>query len=716
MHRNREMQEHDDLLVFGYACRLYNPTETTGDIGERHLISWNDDDTLKIDRYDCRLYLHSLSEFDKHVPLKNDTDDCSAEALEEEMCDEERYRDLYDDMRRVEEEEATKRGKRAEIGFSYDTPSAPPQAAPKEEESSSSEEEIEEAYEVPEGVKLPVGLEMPKTKKQSAIINKTAGFVVAQGPQMEIVIKAKQRKNLDQFAFLEFDNVLNPYYKYICKLIREKKYTPVPHQPKTRPKLKKILRMEAEKRRAEANGTTKPSGALAAIAEAHGSDSESGSDDENYLHPSLLGGSRSDSKEPSPAVGPLPRPEPKESPEPDLEAILKRDYTLKETHHIYSSLFKNLSSLLPNYGQKPAVEAETPKEEEPEKVETEPEEAEPPRETDPAKIADYNRWHLEFYKQVSPYEPNAPYVCMPPPPNLTSALNVAARYVALHGAPAERRLIDHNRGNVEFLHSHSRYYTFYQSRVRYYRWTLDQAYAAAASMGQVHAYLAEPYAYAEAYMASGAARPRPETPTAMYRRSPTMSPKPTVVVTNTDIPDPPRPPSNLIPVEITATTAEPSTSAAVCANFDDKEEAITSELQQERKERARLFMEKILNEKLAAKKRQQEAERDEKHRQEAEKEAQESISEYPVKQELSPPVSKDKPEENDLTHSSEVEHRDRDRRKDDKKKSGKDRKKDKKHRRHGSRYSGSSDDDHYERKRRRHRSCYLQLEQGEIPL
>jgi hypothetical protein len=45
-------------------------------------------------RYDSRLYLTSLDEFDNPIRSKSNPDETEQEQLEEELCDEERYREL----------------------------------------------------------------------------------------------------------------------------------------------------------------------------------------------------------------------------------------------------------------------------------------------------------------------------------------------------------------------------------------------------------------------------------------------------------------------------------------------------------------------------------------------------------------------------------------------------------------------------------------------
>ena len=73
----------------------------------------------------------------------------------------------------------------------------------------------------------------PKTQKQNAIIEKTASFVAKQGNQMEIVIKTKQKDN-QQFDFLNYENILNRYYRHMIKMIKNGRYTPKPQAPKPR--------------------------------------------------------------------------------------------------------------------------------------------------------------------------------------------------------------------------------------------------------------------------------------------------------------------------------------------------------------------------------------------------------------------------------------------------------------------------------------------------
>lgn len=55
--------------------------------------------------------------------------------------------------------------------------------------------------------------------KLHAVIEKTAKFIATQGPQMEILIKAKQSNN-QQFEFLNMDNRLNRYYKHLLNALK----------------------------------------------------------------------------------------------------------------------------------------------------------------------------------------------------------------------------------------------------------------------------------------------------------------------------------------------------------------------------------------------------------------------------------------------------------------------------------------------------------------
>ena len=62
------------------------------------------------------------------------------------------------------------------------------------------------------------------------IIEKTAKFVSMQGAQMEIRIKMKQHDN-PLFAFLDFHDEVNPFYKHVVTMIKAGKYKPKLEEP-----------------------------------------------------------------------------------------------------------------------------------------------------------------------------------------------------------------------------------------------------------------------------------------------------------------------------------------------------------------------------------------------------------------------------------------------------------------------------------------------------
>ncbi|VDM59276.1 unnamed protein product [Angiostrongylus costaricensis] len=381
--------QDEDLLVFGYASRIYSPDDRSDFIAEeQHLIVSPNDTSLRIDR--CVL--------------------CS------------------------EDDEET-RPKKAEIGFDYKNNNSKTNGGTADLESDGSDSEAE-AFEPPPGIKLPLGLAVPDNQKQNHIIERTALFVVTKGPQMEIVIKAKQRNNTEQgmlfwhfqkymlqFGFLEFDNVLHPYYKYLSKLIREKKYTPdLSKGAKRAPQ-----REQTEDSTTGAGSSAKESksNALMALANERGSDSDSDSDCE--LHPSLLSGLQKRGRSPDVmdsaenAAGPRRRPA---SPSPPPVTAHRHDYDMNKSNDIYASLFKSLSQV--------SVEREEAEKRQKEKLEIQKHimaSAPPPPDEE------YRAWWLSFYGSPCPY--SSPQPMVPPPPDLQPVISSYAEFVARHGVEAE---------------------------------------------------------------------------------------------------------------------------------------------------------------------------------------------------------------------------------------------------------------------------------------
>nr|CAB3266014.1 splicing factor, suppressor of white-apricot homolog [Phallusia mammillata] len=260
---SRQPPNDDEMLVFGYASKLYPPDSNSAVISKnKHLILWNGDEEvdIKIDRYDCRASLYDLSEFDGDSWNKTYQQSEEETRLEEKL-DEERYRALkINEMEEnVRQEEEMKRlhasissNPYQQVGFKYGDeydPSVPTTDTTDVEESVTDDK----PFIAPTSLAVPTEMEIPPTEKMNAIIEKTATFVSKQGTQMEIVLKAKQSNN-SQFQFLQFGHYLNPYYKHMVKRIRDGKYCP-----------------GAKDNEQDSN-----------------EDSDSSSDGEGYLHPSLF--------------------------------------------------------------------------------------------------------------------------------------------------------------------------------------------------------------------------------------------------------------------------------------------------------------------------------------------------------------------------------------------------------------------------------------------
>ncbi|XP_052902387.1 protein suppressor of white apricot isoform X2 [Anopheles moucheti] len=220
----------EDLLVFGYSCKIFRNDERARFIDQgRHLIPWMGDNQLKIDRYDARGALHDLAPYEPppggyHDRLEGLT---AAEQKAEQLCEEERYFSLYSNE--VEEEMYQEVRKREtllgnQVPFNYDAP-LPQEGAPVAtvEERTSADEQDDDPYKVPKGFDILPDIPLPETMKEHAIIEKTAKFIASQDAQMEILLKTKQANN-PLFNFLIQTDRLFRYYRHVLLAFRTNQY------------------------------------------------------------------------------------------------------------------------------------------------------------------------------------------------------------------------------------------------------------------------------------------------------------------------------------------------------------------------------------------------------------------------------------------------------------------------------------------------------------
>ncbi|KYN38034.1 Protein suppressor of white apricot [Trachymyrmex septentrionalis] len=304
-------EEPQELLVFGYSCKLFRDDDKAKMIDQgKHLIPWMGDNTLRIDRCSlgCEknaqcgsaiyalctgavvrrdaygwppvqqqdvLYVYrydgrgALADLRIHEPPPGGFDQrtilTEEELKVEQLCDEERYRSIYnnDAEESMYHEEEIKRLHQAldsessynQVGYNYNEDENGHKASGEDSQSSKQSEgsqEEDQAFVPPPELEIPEGMILPETQKLNAIIMKTALFISQHGSQLEILIKTKQANN-PQFAFLSIDEPLHQYYKYVLDAIKSGKYNP---------------EKQPEKEESEP-------------------EEESDQDDESYLHPSL---------------------------------------------------------------------------------------------------------------------------------------------------------------------------------------------------------------------------------------------------------------------------------------------------------------------------------------------------------------------------------------------------------------------------------------------
>ncbi|VDP32223.1 unnamed protein product [Soboliphyme baturini] len=231
---------------------------------------------------------------------------------------------------------------------------------------------------------------------------------------MEIIINAKQKGN-KQFRFLDWDHPYHRYYKYVLRMIKDKKYTPK-------------------------------------LDQAADDDSISSSDEDDdgtYLHPSLLAGGSINIPNGVSSPGTVMHDSHSTPNFTISEPPTRPSYKLGQENDMYSQLYNRLTAVFPTLAKQDSAprdgtstgangEAMTPQNEEA---------------AGSADSAD---------KLVA--------AIIPPPPDVQPIVDRLAEYVARNGVEFENIVRLQQDPRFVFIEPDNPYYGYYQAKVRWYQY------------------------------------------------------------------------------------------------------------------------------------------------------------------------------------------------------------------------------------------------------
>ncbi|KAI9013110.1 alternative splicing regulator-domain-containing protein [Gaertneriomyces semiglobifer] len=203
----------DDLLVFGYSCKLFRDDEIAAEVEQGHFLQpWRESpEAVYMDRYDVRNLLDMLPEDPQPGQAHLDPD--------ESAYDVERYADLdseEEELYSMSEDEResylTEKRKRRKleadgrpIGIPYDYGTH----ANEPTESCNTREDFQMEH-IP-----PPEIAAPQTKVLYDRIVRTATFLTTStNPQTRLLLNTKQADN-PEFGFLKSDHPLHPYFEFV---------------------------------------------------------------------------------------------------------------------------------------------------------------------------------------------------------------------------------------------------------------------------------------------------------------------------------------------------------------------------------------------------------------------------------------------------------------------------------------------------------------------